>query len=155
MQKFEDLPPVDKKGLRSFGLTMGIVIAGLFGLFFPWVFERAWPLWPFVVGGIFAVWGLALPMTLKRVYNGWMRFGLALSRITTPIIMGIVFYLLFTPMAIARISQRSVELHEGQKEVLAGPDRGGHAAAGWVDRVCAGLCGGAVYLYVVLGLGRQ
>jgi hypothetical protein len=100
MQKFEDLPPVDKKGLRSFGLTMGIVIAGLFGLFFPWVFERAWPLWPFVVGGIFAVWGLALPMTLKRVYNGWMRFGLALSRITTPIIMGIVFYLLFTPMAI-------------------------------------------------------
>lgn len=101
MQKFEDLPPVDKKGLRSFGLTMGIVIAGLFGLFFPWVFERTLPIWPFAVGGVFAAWGLILPMTLKRIYNGWMRFGLALSRITTPIIMGIIFYLMFTPMALA------------------------------------------------------
>jgi hypothetical protein len=35
-----------------------------------------------------------------------MRFGLLLSRITTPIIMGVVFYLMITPMALWRRLRR-------------------------------------------------
>jgi len=40
---------------------------------------------------------LAVPMMLQPVYRIWMRFGLMMSKITTPIIMGAVFYLIITP----------------------------------------------------------
>ncbi len=34
---------------------------------------------------------------MQPVYRIWMRFGLMMSKITTPIIMGAVFYLIITP----------------------------------------------------------
>ena len=34
------------------------------------------------------------------MYHGWMRLALLLSRITTPIILGIVFFLVFLPVAL-------------------------------------------------------
>jgi hypothetical protein len=94
------IPELDRKGLREFGLVTGGIIAGLFGLFFPWVFERALPVWPFIVFAVLGFWGLAAPMSLRPVYRGWMKFGLILSRLTTPIIMGLVFYVVITPVAI-------------------------------------------------------
>ena len=94
------IPELDRKGLREFGLVTGGIIAGLFGLFFPWVFERPLPVWPFIVFAVLGLWGLAAPMSLRPVYRVWMKFGLILSRITTPIIMGLVFYVVITPVAI-------------------------------------------------------
>jgi hypothetical protein len=38
------IPELDRKGLRDFGLVTGSIVAVLFGLFFPWLLERAWPL---------------------------------------------------------------------------------------------------------------
>lgn len=97
-----EIKDLDRKGLREFGLTTGGIIAVLFGLFVPWVFERPIPRWPWVIAGVLAAWGLVAPMSLQPVYRGWMKFGLLLSKVTTPIIMGIVFYLVVTPMGIVR-----------------------------------------------------
>ncbi|MFQ5634968.1 MAG: SxtJ family membrane protein [Gammaproteobacteria bacterium] len=94
------IPELDRKGLREFGLVTGGVVAGLFGLFFPWLLERAWPLWPWIVFGVLGVWGLVAPMSLRPIYRGWMRFGLLLSKVMTPLIMGIVFFGVITPVAI-------------------------------------------------------
>lgn len=91
------IPELDRKGLRDFGLTTGAIVAGLFGLFFPWFLERPTPLWPWVIAAILVVWGLVAPLSLRPVYRGWMRFGLLLSKITTPLIMGILFFLIFVP----------------------------------------------------------
>lgn len=96
------IPELDRKGLREFGLTTGGIVAVLFGLLFPWLLERPSPRWPWVIFAVLAVWGLAAPLTLRPVYRGWMRFGLLMSRVTTPLIMGIVFYLVVTPMAVVR-----------------------------------------------------
>jgi hypothetical protein len=93
------IPDLDRKGLREFGLVTGGIVAGLFGLFFPWLLERSWPLWPWIVFGVLGLWGLAAPMSLQPVYRGWMRFGLMLSKVMTPLIMGIVFFFLITPVA--------------------------------------------------------
>ena len=95
-----EIPELDRKGLREFGLVTGGIVAGLFGLFFPWLLERSIPLWPWIVFGVLGVWGLIAPMSLRPVYRGWMRFGLMLSKVMTPLIMGIVFFVVITPVAL-------------------------------------------------------
>jgi hypothetical protein len=87
-----DIPELDAKGLRSFALTTGGIVVALFGLLLPWLLDLGFPIWPWVLAAVLGVWGLAAPATLRPVYRGWMRFGLLASRITTPIILGIVFY---------------------------------------------------------------
>lgn len=96
------IPELDRKGLRSFGITTGIIVAVLFGLFFPWLLERSTPYWAWVLAGVLIVWGLVAPATLRPVYRVWMRFGLLMSRITTPLVLGIVFFLIITPVGLIR-----------------------------------------------------
>lgn len=95
-----EIPELDTKGLRRFGLTTGAIIVVLFGLFFPWVLEVAIPIWPWVLGGVLAAWGLIHTASLRFVYTGWMKFGLMLSKFTTPIMMGVVFFGVILPMGL-------------------------------------------------------
>jgi hypothetical protein len=44
--------------------------------------------------------GLAAPTRLGPIYRGWMTLALAISKVTTPIIMGVIFFLVFTPAGI-------------------------------------------------------
>jgi hypothetical protein len=96
------IPELDAKGLREFGLVTGAIIAALFGLFFPWLFEVGMPKWPFILGGILGAWGLLHPASLRPVYTSWMKFGLLMGRFTTPVIMGIVFYLVVLPVGLLK-----------------------------------------------------
>ena len=93
-----DIPTLDRRELRDFGLVTGAIFVVLFGLFIPWLFDLKIPTWPWVLWGILSVWGLAAPMTLDPIYRGWMRFGLLLSRITTPLVLGIVFFAMIFPL---------------------------------------------------------
>ena len=94
------IPELDHKGLREFGLLTGGIVVGLFGFLLPWLVGFAFPVWPWVLGGLLAAWALAAPGSLRPVYRAWMRFGLALSRITTPLLLGLVFFLLIAPVAL-------------------------------------------------------
>lgn len=92
------IPELDRRGLREFGLGAGAMIAVVFGLFLPWLFDGRFPLWPWVAGGVFGLAALVTPAALNPVYRAWMRVALLLGRITTPLILGLVFYLAITPM---------------------------------------------------------
>ena len=92
-----EIPELDRDGLRSFGLTTGAIVAGLFGLLFPWLVGVGIPWWPWIVAGVLAAWALLAPTTLAPVYRQWMRLGLLLSRVTTPLVLGAVFFLVFLP----------------------------------------------------------
>jgi hypothetical protein len=94
------IPELDAKGLRQFGLSTGAIVAVLFGLIFPYLFERAWPLWPWAIFAVLGLWGIIAPVTLGPVYRGWMRLGLLISKVTTPIIMTLVFIVAILPMAL-------------------------------------------------------
>ena len=94
------IPELDRKGLREFGIVTGAIIVVIFGLFFPWILDRPWPRWPWVIFGVLGGMGLVVPMALKPVYRGWMKFGLFMSKIMTPLIMGLVFFITITPMAL-------------------------------------------------------
>jgi len=95
-----EIPDIDRKGLRDFGLLMAAVISVLFGILLPMLFGHGWPLWPWILAILFALPGLLIPELLRPVYRGWMRVGLVLNRIMTPLILSIVFFLVFTPTAV-------------------------------------------------------
>jgi hypothetical protein len=94
------IPDPDRKGLREFGALTGSIVALLFGLFFPWLLDRGIPLLPWVLGGTLILAGIVVPTSLRVVYRLWMRFGLLLNKITTPLILALVFYLIITPTAL-------------------------------------------------------
>jgi hypothetical protein len=96
----EEIPQLDKKGLRKFGITTGIAIAVLFGLLLPWLFDFGRPVWPWVLAGVMALWALVNAESMRGFYTGWMRVALAISKVTTPIVLAIAFFLVFFPVAL-------------------------------------------------------
>ena len=84
-------PPTE----RSFG----IVFAALF------LVVGLWPMlagemprwWAMAIAGAFLFAGLALPRILRPLNSVWLRFGLLLHRITSPIILAMLFYLTVLP----------------------------------------------------------
>lgn len=41
--------------------------------------------------------GLVAPDRLGPIYRGWMALAMAISKVTTPVFMGLIFFLLLTP----------------------------------------------------------
>ena len=113
-----DIPELDQKGLRHFALITGAIILALFGFFLPWFLDSDRPTWPWVVAAVLAALGLIAPTTVRPVYRIWMYFGLILSRITTPVILGLVFFLMITPVGLIRrmfgIDPMARKLDEGK-----------------------------------------
>jgi len=92
---------ITTKQLRSFGLTVGGVFA-LIGLW-PLILHAADPRWwSVVVAGILIAPALVYPNSLFWPYKGWMFIGHVLGWINTRIILGVVFYLIVTPIGIVR-----------------------------------------------------
>lgn len=91
---------MSKKDLRKFGLTTGIVIALLFGFFFPWVLDKAYPASPWIISAVLILWALIAPSTLGPIYKVWMKIGHALGWVNSRIILGIMFYLIITPVGV-------------------------------------------------------
>lgn len=107
MAETHAIPELDRKGLRRFGLVTGAIVAGLFGAFFPWVFERTYPIWPWIVLATLGTWALVAPDSLRPAYRGWMKVGLLLGKVTTPIVMGTIFVVVIVPVALVmRVMQR-------------------------------------------------
>lgn len=92
------IPELNRTQLREFGLVTGAIFVGLFGLALPWLFAFGYPAWPWWIAVVLGVWALAAPQTLRPVYRVWMRLGMLLGRITTPIVLGILFFLVIAPM---------------------------------------------------------
>ena len=86
---------------RRFGLTVGTAFL-LLALIAWW---RAHPTAAAVLGGlggILALAGIAVPTRLGPVERAWMQLAHAVSRVTTPVVMGILYLLVLTPVGILR-----------------------------------------------------
>ena len=87
------------KDLRQFGLLVGSVFA-VIGLW-PVVFRsESLHLWAMILGSLLIVLGVLAPQSLRQVHGGWMKVGHILGSINTRIILGIIYYLLITPMGL-------------------------------------------------------
>jgi hypothetical protein len=84
---------------RKFGVSVGAAFLVLAGLM--WWRGRTPGLVAFgVLGTLLLLAGLAIPGRLGPIYRAWMGFAALLSKVTTPIFMGIVYFLILTPVGI-------------------------------------------------------
>lgn len=86
--------------LREFGLLFSLVLLGLFGLALPFLFGANLPIWPWLVAGVLATLSVAWAPALKPVYRVWMRFGRIAGFVNTRIIMFLLYYGVFVPVAL-------------------------------------------------------
>ena len=83
---------------RVFGFVFAIVflLISLFPLFSG---QSIW--WTaIIISFAFVLTGLAAPKILSPLNRLWTKFGFLLHKITSPIILGIMFFLVITPMGI-------------------------------------------------------
>ena len=88
-----------EKQLRQFGLLM----AGVFSFFGVIFIYKKWIIAPVVLGFlilIFAGMGLLAPMRLARVHREWMRFAESAGNFNAKVILGLAYFLVFTPTRI-------------------------------------------------------
>lgn len=96
--------------LRRFGLVVGAVFAlvGIkplvaFSHFTPHVVEGASPrIWALGLGGALIALGILFPAALRLPYRGWMRAGEVLGWINGHLLLGVVFFLVVSPLGIIR-----------------------------------------------------
>jgi Saxitoxin biosynthesis operon protein SxtJ len=84
---------------RRFGFTLGLAFLGLGGL--AWWRGRgpvAGVFW--VAAGVLLLSALLVPARLRPVERAWMRWARLISLVTTPILIGVVFFVVITPTAI-------------------------------------------------------
>ena len=86
--------------LRNFGLLVGGIF-GVIGLW-PLVWRQQTPRsWALVIAVFLVLPALVAPRVLSPVYRFWMALGEVLAWINTRIILGVVFYGVVTPIAVA------------------------------------------------------
>jgi hypothetical protein len=95
-----DIAELDDKGFKRFAYQSGAIIIILFGLLLPWLLGINWPYWPWIVAAVLIAVGQVTPASLRPVYRVWMRFGMLMHGITTPLILGVLFYLVITPIGL-------------------------------------------------------
>ena len=83
---------------RNFGLVFAAVFV-IIGLY-PVLQGQDIRLWAFIIAFIFLFFGIFLPKVLIVPNKLWFKFGILLGAIVSPIIMGIIFFLVVTPTGI-------------------------------------------------------
>ena len=86
---------------RRFGFAVGAAFLVLSALS-RWRGHDIPPTLLAVIGGSLVVGALVAPTRMQSVERWWMRFALAISRVTTPLFMGAVYFLLVTPIGLFR-----------------------------------------------------
>jgi hypothetical protein len=85
------------KDVRKFGLTIGIFLLLIAGFLF-WKQRPSFPYFAYIGAG-FALFGLIAPMLLKPIYKAWMSFAVVMGFIMTRVILTVLYFGMFTPIA--------------------------------------------------------
>ena len=91
---------MNKEELRRFGLVTSALFLVFFGLLIPWIWDFAWPVWPWIVAGLLTGAAMINADLLRPVYRVWMRFAEMLGWFNTRLILGLVFFLIFLPVGL-------------------------------------------------------
>ena len=96
--------PTGDNDLRKFGITMAIII-GLLTVFTWYRDSAAFP-YLLAIAAAFLVGGLAFARALKPVYYAWMGLAVVLGMIMSTVILALLFFTVFTVIALIFKLQR-------------------------------------------------
>ena len=83
---------------RSFGIVFFIVF--LLIALYPLINTGEFRLWSLIISFIFLILGILNSKILTPLNKLWFKFGIFLGKIFSPIIMGIIFFFVVTPIGI-------------------------------------------------------
>ena len=83
---------------RSFGIVFSIVF--LLIAIYPLINSEGLRVWSLIIAVIFLFLGLINSKILTPLNKLWFKFGILLGRILSPLIMGVIFFLVVTPIAL-------------------------------------------------------
>ena len=83
---------------RSFGIVFFVVFF-LIALY-PLIHNEEIRIWSLIISLIFLILGLINSRILTPLNKLWFKFGILLGKIISPIIMGIIFFLVVTPIGL-------------------------------------------------------
>ena len=83
---------------KSFGIVFFIVF--LIIALYPMIKDGDIRLWSLILSLIFLILGLINSIILTPLNRLWFKFGIFLGKIVSPIILGIIFFLVVTPTGI-------------------------------------------------------
>ena len=87
-----------KENNKEFGILFFIVFL-IIGLW-PLLNNSSIRIWALIVALLFLVLGILNLKILTPLKKGWIKFGELLGKIISPIIMGLIFFLIITPIGL-------------------------------------------------------
>ena len=92
---------------RSFGIVFFVVF--LLIALYPITYSGEIRVWSLIISLIFLILGLLKSKILTPLNKFWFKFGIFLGKIISPVIMGIIFFLVVTPIGlIMRLLRKDV-----------------------------------------------
>ena len=82
---------------RSFGLVFFIVF--LLIAFYPLINQGEIRIWSALISLLFLILGIINSKILTPLNKVWFKFGIFLGKLISPVVMGIIFFLVVTPIA--------------------------------------------------------
>jgi len=83
---------------RSFGIVFFIVFILI--AIYPLINQEEVRIWSLIISFLFLILGLLNSKILTPLNKFWFKFGILLGKIVSPIIMGIIFFLVVTPIGL-------------------------------------------------------
>ncbi|MGZ3695060.1 MAG: hypothetical protein ACXWQO_12980 [Bdellovibrionota bacterium] len=114
---------------KSSDRTFGMVMAGFFALlaFVPWLRRGENPRWALAaIALLFTLAALFIPAKLRRLHLLWLDLGLLLQKFVSPIFLGLLYFLFFTPLGLLLQIFRADPLRRRLEP---------EASTYWIDRI--------------------
>ena len=114
---------------RKFGVTVGVAFLVIAGLLYFWRHRETAGAIFGALGALLVLAALAVPTRLGPLQRAWMGLAHAISKVTTPVFMGIVFFVVMTPIGLLMrlFGRRSLVHKEQGGSFWAAPVSGGRS----------------------------
>ena len=83
---------------RSFGILFFVVF--LLVSIWPFIYGEQLRIWPLPIAAIFLILGLLKSKLLTPLNFAWIKFGEVLGKIIAPLVMGIIYFIIITPIGL-------------------------------------------------------
>ena len=89
---------INKGSNKNFGIVFFIVFFLI--AIFPLTYSGEIRIWSLIISFIFLTLGMLKSKSLTPLNNLWFKFGIILGKIVSPLVMGVIFFFVVTPIGL-------------------------------------------------------